>query len=98
MEVPKRDPHERRERDLLHSRSLAARVLLDVGHGEERAPSMHPTCAAGPNRSIRIEAVIAEARRPVRMTSSFWGGGPWKSRLVRSPETRAISGLIGIIR
>src|SRR5271166_5275846 len=34
---------DRRQRDLLLSDSLAARVLLDVGHGEEWTARMHPT-------------------------------------------------------
>ena len=32
-----------RQRDLFLARGLASRVLLDVGHGEERAPGVHPT-------------------------------------------------------
>ena len=33
---------DRRERDLLFARRLAARVRLNVGHGEERTPGMDP--------------------------------------------------------
>jgi len=34
---------DRREQDFLLSRSLAARVLLDIGHGEEGAARMRPS-------------------------------------------------------
>ena len=34
---------DRRQRDFLFARRLAARVLLDIGHGEERAARMDPT-------------------------------------------------------
>ena len=52
---------DRRQRDLLLARGLAPGVLLDVGHGEERAPGMHPTrrLQDGPRTSPgQIELVV----------------------------------------